>query len=105
MSFFLTVFDHREKSRRASNQDFKTAVMGAIQKAESPLRSAYEVAMRKTTGSRDYEEVMWAVADGSHLVRQFKEIYESSYQTIVAARKGDPLPIERFRMRLYRFVE
>jgi hypothetical protein len=72
----------------------------AIQKAESPLRSAYEVAMRKTTGSRDYEEVMWAVADGSHLVRRFKEIYESSYQTIVAARKGDLLPIERFRMRL-----
>jgi uncharacterized protein len=94
------IFDHRQMTLNATDADFKLAVNGAIEKAESPLRTAYNNAMQKTKGSRDYEDAMWALADGAHLSRQLREVYDRSYCRIMSEQKREPLPIGKFRNRI-----
>ena len=69
-----------------------------LKKAQTSLRHAYELATQKHGGSDDYEEVLWAVADGSIMVRQTSEIYTNSYQRIVGerGRRTEPLTKELF---------
>jgi uncharacterized protein len=112
---FLIIREHT-----SSSGDFQNAVAKALEKSEAPLRRvrrAYNFAIQKTTNSTDYEEALWAVAEGTHFERQIKDIYEKSYLNIfeqrrsqipLGKREGDPktkevkpLDINAFRRRLY----
>jgi uncharacterized protein len=107
-SLLWEIFDHRHDSTAASSEDFHKAVTRAIERAESPLRESYNSATQKTKNSVDYEECLWAVAEGAHFERQILEIYPKSYLKIMEARKEKerkPLSIDKFRQRLYRLCE
>lgn len=102
------IFDHQKANTVASSDDFHKAISRAIERAESPLREAYNYAIQKTTNSEDYEEALWAIAESTHLERQIKDIYERSYLPIMDHRKAKgrrPLDVERFRTRLYRLCD
>ena len=62
-NLFWEVFDHQGKGTKATSDDFHKAIGRAIERAESPLREAYNFAIQKTTNSQDYEEALWAVAE------------------------------------------
>lgn len=101
-NLFWQIFDHHAVSNEASSQDFHVAIGRAIERAEAPLREAYNFAIQKTTNSADYEEALWATAHLTHFERQLKDIYERSYLPVMDYRKPRrPLPIEKFRTRLY----
>jgi uncharacterized protein len=105
---FWQIFDHRESSVKASSADFHVAVSKAVERAESPLRDAYNAATQKTKNSIDYEECLWSVAEGAHFERQILEIYPRSYIPIMESRmerKAKALTIDKFRQRLYRLCE
>ncbi|UFS89525.1 ATP-binding protein [Bradyrhizobium daqingense] len=108
-NLFWEIFDHQHKSTAASSDDFHKAISRAIERAESPLREAYNYAIQKTTNSEDYEEALWAVAESTHLERQIKDIYERSYLPIIMecrqAKGRKALDVERFRTRLYRLCD
>ena len=111
---FWEIFDHREESTSSSSEDFQNAVAKALEKSEAPLRRAYNFAIQKTTNSTDYEEALWAVAEGTYFERQIKDIYEKSYLNIFEQRRSqipftkregdftkESLDISAFRRRLY----
>jgi hypothetical protein len=108
---FWEIYDHHECSIESSSADFQNAVAKALERGEAPLRQAYNFAIQKTTNSSDYEETLWAVAEGTHFERQIKDIYEKSYLNIFEQRRWQaplnekdnrkPLDIDAFRRRLY----
>ena len=98
------VFDHRKDSVEATSEDFHRAILRAIERAEAPLRDAYNYAVQKTKNSVDYEEALWSAAQSTHIERQLKEIYDRSYVPVMEYRKKlgrEPLVIDKFRTRLY----
>jgi len=105
-NLFWEIFDHKESSLSATSADFPEAITRAISRAEAPLRVKYNYAIQKTKNSTDYEEALWAVAEGTHFERQLQDIYSKSYLKImqhraIKDRTRTPLNIERFRTRLY----
>lgn len=103
-NLFWEIFDHRDQGTEATSEDFHKAITRAIERAESPLRDAYNFAIQKTTNSEDYEEALWSVAESTHLERQLKDVYERSYLTVMSSRESKgrkPLTIDKFRTRLY----
>jgi uncharacterized protein len=107
-NLFWEVFDHRCDSVQASSDDFHRAISRAIERAESPLRDAYNFAIQKTKNSLDYEEALWAMAESTHLERQLKDIYEKSYLPIMDQRKAkgrEALTVDKFRERLYKLCD
>jgi uncharacterized protein len=99
-SLFWEMFD--QKLKQATSDSFHAAVRRSIERAEAPLRDAYNFAIQKTKNSVDYEETLWSVAESTHLERQIKEIYAKSYRRIMENRRGRTmLPPDKFRMRLY----
>ena len=105
-NLFWEVFDHKDSSLDASSEDFHTAITRAISRAEAPLREKYNYAIQKTKNSTDYEEALWAVAEGTHFERQLQDIYSKSYLKIMRHRSGKDrtrkaIKIDRFRTRLY----
>jgi uncharacterized protein len=75
-NIFWQIFDHCEESNIASSSDFHNAINRAIERAEAPLREAYNFAIQKTKNSADYEEALWSVAHLTHFERQLKDIYD-----------------------------
>ncbi len=101
-NIFWQIFDHCEESNVASSGDFHNAINRAIERAEAPLREAYNFAIQKTKNSADYEEALWSVAHLTHFERQLKDIYDKSYLPVMEYRKPrKPLTIDKFRTRLY----
>jgi uncharacterized protein len=100
-NLFWEIFDHHKNSNKVSSDDFHRTISRAIERAEAPLREAYNFAIQKTKNSADYEEALWATAHLTHLERQLKDIYERSYLPVMEYRKSrKPLAIEKFRSRL-----
>jgi uncharacterized protein len=101
-NLFWQIFDHHNETNEATSKDFHAAIGRAIERAEAPLREAYNFAIQKTTNSADYEEALWATAHLTHFERQLKDIYDRSYLPVMEYRKSrTPLPIAKFRTRLY----
>jgi hypothetical protein len=103
-NLFWEIFDHRTASTKASSEDFHRAIGRAIERAEAPLREAYNFAIQKTKNSLDYEEALWSAAQSTHLERQLKDVYDRSYLSVMEYRKKvgrEALPIDKFRTRLY----
>ncbi len=67
---------------------YQSGIKAAIEESQTSLRQAYELATRKHGNSEDYEEVLWAVADGNLLQRQMTVIYEQSYLALMEQRSG-----------------
>jgi len=86
---------HEEKTETLSStvELFHTAVTRAIETSYTSLKTAYNVAIRKYKNSDQFEEVLWAIADGKNFVRPTEEIYNDSYIPIM--RKLDKNPLER----------
>ncbi len=106
--YLWSIFDHSKFSKLGTTEDFHSATTRSIERAEPPLRNSYNFATQKTTGSYDYEEVLWSVAAQTHFDRQIVEIYNRSYLPIIDTRRyatknydRKPLEIEQFRKRLY----
>lgn len=70
---------------------YKAGVQRSAKAAATRLQRAYENASRK--GTDRYIEVLWAVADGQHLVKQFKSI-KDDYERIIELRP-DRVPFEK----------
>lgn len=99
---FWEVFDDSNIVSVISLDHYSRGIKAAIEEAQTSLRQAYELATQKHGGSDDYEEVLWAVADGSVMTRQTSEIYTTSYLRIVSerGRRSVPLTKELFYQRM-----
>lgn len=99
---FWEVFDDINVVKSISLNHYSRGIKSAIEEAQTSLRQAYELATQKHGGSDDYEEVLWAVADGSLMTRQTSDIYNSSYIRIVneRGRRVAPLTKELFYQRM-----
>lgn len=78
-------FDNSYGQRDISAGLYKTGVQRAAKAAAARLQRSYERAIRK--GTDKYIEVLWALADGQLLVKQFKSIRDD-YHKIMTARDG-----------------
>ena len=99
---FWEVFDDPELVVSISLDHYARGIKAAIEESQTSLRQAYELATQKHGGSDDYEEVLWAVADGSVMVRQTSDIYGTSYVRIVEdrGRRSAPLTKDLFYQRM-----
>ena len=99
---FWEVFDDEALVSSISLDHYGRGIKAAIEEAQTSLRQSYELATQKHGGSDDYEEVLWAVADGAILVRQTSTIYNTSYLRIVEerGRRAVPLTKDLFYQRM-----
>lgn len=77
------LYEEEPKSKEVSAETFKSAVQRAAKSAATRLQVAYDSATKK--GTDKYIEVLWAVADGQLLDKQFKSI-RSDYKKIMSQR-------------------
>ncbi|RYG87244.1 MAG: ATP-binding protein [Alphaproteobacteria bacterium] len=100
---FWQVLDDPKPIKSVSMEHYATGIRASIEEAQTSLKQAYEIATQKHKNSEDYEQVLWAVADGGILKRQVSEIYEKSYLPIMDQFEGrNPLPKNLFYQRLNR---
>ncbi|WP_220457749.1 hypothetical protein, partial [Vibrio marinisediminis] len=66
---------------------FKSALNNASDKAATRLRTAYDSAVQK--GTDRYIELLFALANGPHLAKQFKQIC-TDYEEIMKERPERP---------------
>lgn len=100
---FWEAFDDPLPVRQIGVEHYGAGIRAAIEESQTSLKQAYEIATQKNKNSEDYEEVLWAVADGGLLRRQVTDIYEKSYLPIMEARTNrKALPKEAFYQRLNR---
>lgn len=84
-----------------SANHYKNGIRAAIEDSQTLLRQAYEKATQKYNVSTDYEEVLWAVADGDPSPRASADIYNKSYKSIMHNRRDrEALKRETFNTRL-----
>jgi hypothetical protein len=101
-TLFWNIYDDPEVSGKASIEQFKASIKGALQRSDAVLRAQYQKATQKTKNTSDYEEALWALADTNSDKRQIQEIYDSSYIVIMNKRTGRvPLPRDIFNQRLH----
>lgn len=79
----LSMFEGGVSEQEVSKEIFDEALNRSAEKAATRLRTAYEDATMK--GTDRYIEVMFALANGPHLNRQFKEIVDD-YKRIMTLR-------------------
>lgn len=79
----LTMFECRDEREQVSAEIFSNALKVSAEKAATRLRTAYDAATQK--GTDRYIEVLFALANGPHLARQFKEVVED-YKKIMLKR-------------------
>lgn len=76
-------YERQDENRIVGEDTYKAGVQRSVNSAATHLRRKYESATRR--GTDRYIEVLWAVADGQLLVKQFKSI-RSDYYRIMDAR-------------------
>ncbi len=79
----MSMFEKEDKNTDVSNDVFTDALNRSAEKAATRLRTAYEAAIKK--GTDRYIEVLFALANGPHLSRQFKDI-ANDYKRIIESR-------------------
>lgn len=93
-------FDAPEIIKKIDMDQYSKGLKAAIEEAQTSLRNAYDLATQKHKNSRDYEETLWAVADGTLLQRATSDIFEGSYLKIKSEQNLVPLAKEHFYQRL-----
>lgn len=79
----MSMFENKVETRKVSDSTFTDALNRSAEKAATRLRTAYDAAIRK--GTDRYIEVLFALAHGPHLERQFKNVV-SDYKAIMERR-------------------
>ncbi|MDD7971786.1 hypothetical protein [Roseinatronobacter alkalisoli] len=79
----LTMFENENTEEVVCSDVFTNSLRVSAEKAATRLRTAYDAAIQK--GTDRYVEVLFALANGPHLARQFKEVMED-YRRIMAKR-------------------
>ncbi|HEX2257128.1 MAG TPA: hypothetical protein VHG92_10610 [Afifellaceae bacterium] len=96
---FWAMYDDPMEVAKAGLSHFDSGVKGAIAEAVGSLRQAYNLAVQKRAD--EYEEVLWAVADGPNLERKSPTIYNESYLPIMEMRdRREPIDIKIFYQRM-----
>lgn len=80
-----TFYDSGAETTQVTPEIYKVGVQKAAKGAATRLQNAYDNATKK--GSDKYIEVLWAVADGQLLGKQYKAI-KDDYVRIMQGRKG-----------------
>lgn len=93
---FWRVFE-ANNGGRVTGDLFEFAMADASDAMEMKLKQPYETATRKYTN--DYENLLWAVADGHELQRSSRDIY-ASYVRIMKVQNLEPLPRNKFNARM-----
>jgi uncharacterized protein len=93
---FWNVF-YEDNGMKVTPPLFEKALVQAVESMKPELKKAYEQATRKYTN--DYEQILWAVADGDELQRSSRDIYES-YDRIMSDLDKDPLPRDKFNAKM-----
>lgn len=99
---FWAAYEAQEKVTNVALGHFHEGVTGAIQDAQTSLRQAYEQATQKYDGKKQYEHVLWAVADSTDFQRASTEIFENSYLPICQRLNVDPVTKQTFHNRMNR---
>jgi hypothetical protein len=98
---FWEAFDDPNPTATITMDHYSKGLRAAIEEAQTSLRNAYDLAVQKHNNSKDYEEVLWSVADGPLLQRPTSEIYDKSYLRIKNDQRGSvALPKDKFYQRL-----
>lgn len=98
---FWHVYDDPAPVTVVGVKHYGGGLRSAVEEAQTSLRNAYDLATQKHKNSTDYEETLWAVADGTLLSRPTSDLYDKSYVPIMDERKGrEPLAKEHFYQRL-----
>lgn len=71
---------------------YREAVVQSVLGIEQHLRQSYEQAIMKNAPG--YEQVLWAIADHTDVIRNTESIY-GSYQYVMAASAGDEVLLDR----------
>lgn len=79
----LSIFESGKTETNVSADIFRDALNRSAERAATRLRTAYENAVRR--GTDRYIEVLFAVANSQHLIRQFKDIVDD-YERIMLCR-------------------
>ncbi|MDD9718245.1 ATP-binding protein [Dinoroseobacter sp. PD6] len=86
-STLLRMFEDKISTSNVSDDLFKSALNNASDKAATRLRTAYDSAVQK--GTDRYIELLFALANGPHLAKQFKQIC-TDYEEIMKERPERP---------------
>ncbi len=78
------MFDDPNPVTICSTEHFRAGVSEAVQETVTTSKAIYDKATQKH--SDDYQEVLWALADGHVLRRQTTEVFDQSYQRIMLDR-------------------
>jgi uncharacterized protein len=98
---FWCLSDDQQVVRGATEEHYRIAIKGALQRTEAVLRNQYYLATKKTKNTEDYEEALWALADKTSDRRQLTNIYDASYNKIMAKRPlRSKLTREKLNQRL-----
>ena len=89
-------YETKDASGQVTPEIYKEGVQKAAKGAATRLQNAYDNATRK--GSDKYIEVLWALADGQLMDKQFKVIL-SDYVRIMDRRKGRELILDEQQFR------
>jgi hypothetical protein len=79
------LYDLGKNQKQVSPDTFKASVQNASRSAATRLHVAYDAATKK--GTDKYIEVLWSVADGQLMEKQFKNIHKD-YLRIMEGRSG-----------------
>jgi hypothetical protein len=94
---FWEMFEDPQACITADNSHYTNAVAAAVLGIEQHLKQAYDVAVMQMNDG--YEEVLWAVADHSDLIRRSDSVY-ASYSDIMSSLDRTPLGRTAFAARL-----
>lgn len=95
-----TMFDLIREVEAVDPEIFHIAITASIESSYTSLKIAYDTAVKKYKHSEEYEEVLWAVADGKLFERSTDDIYRNSYLPIMARLEKTPIERRTFSQRL-----
>lgn len=85
-------FDNSEVGSIVTSDTYRRGIQNAASGAATRLQDAYESATRK--GSDKYIEILWAVANGPHLTKQFKTIRDDYWKLMSRFDRSDRETLE-----------
>jgi uncharacterized protein len=101
---FWAVADDPHLIAEFSEVHYRSSIRGALNRTdrtEAILRNQYLLATRKTKNTEEYEEALLALADKTSDRRQVTEVYDVSYNNIMAKRPlRDKITKEQLDQRL-----
>ncbi len=99
-SLFWAMYDDEHLIQTATDDHFRIAVKGALERTDVEHKSAYRKATEKMKNTKEYELALWALADKTESRRQLAEIYDRSYCRIHTRSEIDHMDRNKLNQRL-----